>query len=444
MRILVIGSGGREHALLWAMGRCKAAMSGSGFRVSGEIAEQVRHPTLGTQHLFCAPGNAGIAQIAKCVPIDVTDVAGLAAFAEANRIDLTVVGGETSLAAGVADAFAAKGLLLAGASQAAARLESSKAFAKDFMTRHGIPTARYRVTDSADEAIEILRSGEFGDKDTPVVIKVDGLAAGKGVVVARSRAEAEAAVHELTASGPTRLVIEEALTGREASLLVFADGKDYAVMPPARDHKRVGEGDTGPNTGGMGAVTEDGILDDATLQLALKQVIERALAGAAAEGFPFRGILFAGLMLTPDGVRVLEFNVRFGDPEAQAILIRLRSDLTQVLDAVARGTLGEIDLEWSADASACVVAAAKGYPGKPETGAIISGLEAAAKHPRVEVFHAGTARDTNGNFVTAGGRVLGITATGAVLEGALKHSYRALDEIKWDGLHYRRDIGRTA
>lgn len=429
MRILVIGSGGREHAMLWAMAR-------------GEEKEPPKGRTTKVE-LFCAPGNAGIAQIATCVPIEVTDVAGLAAFAEENRIDLTVAGGETSLAAGVADEFAARGLLLAGASQAAARLESSKAFAKDFMSRHGIPTARYRVVDSVTEAVDCLRSGEFGDENTPVVVKVDGLAAGKGVVVARSRVEAEAAVHELSAGVPTRLVLEETLTGREASLLVFADGKDYAVMPAARDHKRVGEGDTGPNTGGMGAVTEDGILDDATLQLALKQVIEPALAGAAAEGFPFRGILFAGLMLTPDGIRVLEFNVRFGDPEAQAILIRLRTDLTRILESVARGTLGEIGLEWSAGASACVVAAAKGYPGKPETGAIIRGLDAAANHANVQVFHAGTARDGAGNFVTAGGRVLGITATGPELGDALRNSYAALDEISWEGLHFRRDIGRT-
>jgi phosphoribosylamine--glycine ligase len=429
MRILVIGSGGREHAMLWAM--------------AGGGAEEPPKGRTTNAELFCAPGNAGIAQIATCVPIGVTDVAGLAAFAEENRIDLTVAGGETSLAAGVADEFAARGLLLAGATQAAARLESSKAFAKDFMIRHGIPTARYRVADSVTEALDCLRSGEFGDESGPVVVKVDGLAAGKGVVVARSRANAEAAVHELSAGEPTRLVLEEALTGREASLLVFADGKDYAIMPAARDHKRVGEGDTGPNTGGMGAVTEDGILDDAALHAALKQVIEPALAGAAAEGFPFRGILFAGLMLTPDGIRVLEFNVRFGDPEAQAILIRLRTDLSQVLEAVARGTLGDIGLEWSSDASACVVAAAKGYPGKPVTGSVIHGLDAAAKHANVQVFHAGTARDDLGNFVTAGGRVLGITSTGARLEDALKNSYVALDDINWDGMHFRRDIGRT-
>ncbi len=415
--------------MLWAMAH-------------GGAEEPLKGQTTNAE-LFCAPGNAGIAQIASCVPIEVTDVAGLAVFAAENRIDLTVAGGETSLAAGVADEFAARGLLLSGASKAAARLESSKAFAKDFMTRHGIPTARYRVVDSAKEAIEHLRRGEFGDENAPTVVKVDGLAAGKGVVVAGSRAEAEAAVHELSSGGPTRLVLEETLTGREASLLVFADGKDYAVMPPARDHKRVGEGDTGPNTGGMGAVTEGGILDDATLQAALKQVIEPALAGAAAEGFPFRGILFAGLMLTPDGIRVLEFNVRFGDPEAQAILIRLRTDLGSVLDAVARGTLGQMGLEWSADASACVVAAAKGYPGKPETGAVIRGLEVAAKHENVQVFHAGTAGDDQGNFVTAGGRVLGVTASGIHLSDALKRSYSALDEIQWEGMHFRRDIGRT-
>jgi phosphoribosylamine--glycine ligase len=276
-----------------------------------------------------------------------------------------------------------------------------------------------------------------------VVIKVDGLAAGKGVVVAGSRAEAEAAVLELTHGGAVRLVVEEALVGREASLLVFADGKDYAVMPPARDHKRVGEDDTGPNTGGMGAVTDDEILDPATLELALKQVIEPALAGAAAEGFPFRGILFAGLILTADGLRVLEFNARFGDPEAQAILVRLQTDLTLVLEAVARGTLGRLKVAWSDDASACVVAAASGYPGAPETGDRIEGLEQAASHPGVQVFHAGTARDTDGEWVTAGGRILGVTAAGPHLDDALRRCYAAMSEISWDGMHFRRDIGST-
>jgi phosphoribosylamine--glycine ligase len=429
MRVLVIGSGGREHAMLWAMAR-----GGT--------------PDL---ELFCAPGNGGIGQIARCVPIGATDVAALADFAEQNRIDLTVAGGESTLAAGAADEFARRGLAFAGASQAAAQLESSKAFAKDFMARHGIPTAQYRVAVDADDAIRVLRRDVFGDKDAPVVIKLDGLAAGKGVVVARNRAEAEAAVHELAPGG--RLVLEEALIGREVSLLVFADGKDYAVMPAARDHKRIGEGDTGPNTGGMGAVTGDGILDHATLQTILRTVIEPTLKGAADEGFPFRGVLFAGLMLTRYGVRTLEFNVRFGDPEAQAILVRLRTDLVSIMDGVAHGTLGELKVEWSPGASACVVLAARGYPAKPETGSVIHGLD---QIPRgVEVFHAGTALDENGKLVTAGGRVLGVTSSvegnsrlkvgrrTAELDTALNRCYAAIAKIGWDGMQYRRDIGRN-
>ncbi|MEO6390332.1 MAG: phosphoribosylamine--glycine ligase [Pyrinomonadaceae bacterium] len=417
MRILVIGAGGREHAMLWAMAR------------GGELLE-----------LFCAPGNAGIEQVAQCVPIQVTDVTGLAQFAQDNRIDLTIAGGETSLAVGVADEFARRGLPFAGATQAAARLESSKAFSKDFFTRHRIPTAHYRVADTADKALGILQRGEFGDESAPTVVKVDGLAAGKGVVVARSRAEASAAVKEMFAAGATRLVLEETLTGREASLLVFADGRDYVVMPPARDHKRIGENDTGRNTGGMGAVTDEGILDPAQLQAALSTVIEPALAGAAAEGFPFRGVLFAGLMLTPDGIQTLEFNVRFGDPEAQAILVRLNSSLVSLFEGVSRGSLAQTKVEWDPEPSACVVLAARGYPGKPETGAVINGLDQVSLG--VQVFHAGTACNEIGEYVTNGGRVLGVTATGTDLPGALSKCYAAVGQISWEGMQFRRDIGR--
>lgn len=433
MRILVIGSGGREHAMLWAMAREKS----------------MKQPEGGTQNagstfdleLFCAPGNAGIEQIARCVPIQVTDVTGLAQFAEDSHIDLTIAGGETSLAVGVADEFARRGLPFAGATQAAARLESSKAFSKDFFTRHRIPTARYRVADTADKALGILQRGEFGNESAPTVVKVDGLAAGKGVVVARSRAEAAAAVKEMFAAGATRLVLEETLTGREASLLVFADGRDYVVMPPARDHKRIGENDTGQNTGGMGAVTDDDILDAAQLQTALSTVIEPALSGAAAEGFPFRGVLFAGLMLTPDGIQTLEFNARFGDPEAQAILVRLNSSLVSLFDGVSRGTLAQTKVEWDPEPSACVVLAARGYPSKPETGAVINGLEVVSSD--VQVFHAGTMRKETGEYVTNGGRVLGVTATGPDLPSALSKCYGAVGQISWEGMQYRRDIGRS-
>ncbi|HEV3468726.1 MAG TPA: phosphoribosylamine--glycine ligase [Pyrinomonadaceae bacterium] len=425
MNVLVVGSGGREHALCWALKR------------GGAVSR-----------LFCAPGNAGIAEVAECVPVGATDVRGLADFAERERVELTVVGGEAALAAGLADEFEGRGLRVAGPRRAAARLESSKAFAKEFMLRHGVPTARHRVAASPAEAREILRGGEFGAAGAGVVVKADGLAAGKGVVVARTREEAEAAVAEMMEGGrvgseaAARVVIEEALTGPEASLLLWTDGKDFVLMPPARDHKRVGEGDTGPNTGGMGAVTAEGLLDDETLARAVREVVEPTLEGARAEGLDFRGVLFVGLMLTPEGPRVLEYNVRFGDPEAQAILVRLESDLTEIFDAVARGRLGGVKVGWGADASACVVLAAPGYPERPQTGATIEGLEEAARVEGVRIFHAGTARAPDGSLITAGGRVLGLTATGSTLERALARSYEAASRIRWEGMHYRRDIGK--
>lgn len=428
MKILVIGSGGREHALSWAL-------------------SQNESPNL---KLFCAPGNAGIAENAQCVSLSATDIQSLARFAEEERMDLTIVGGEAPLAAGIVDEFEMRGLAIAGATAAAARLESSKAFAKDFMARQKIPTAHYRIANSIAEGLEILQRGEFGGPDSSVVIKADGLAAGKGVVVANSRAEAMNAVEELMSGAAVgteaarRIVIEEALSGREASLLLFSDGRDYALMPAARDHKRVGANDTGPNTGGMGVVTDSNVLEDATLQLVIRDVVEPTLAGAEAEGIPFRGVLFVGLMLTPAGPRVLEYNVRFGDPEAQAILVRLQTSLVDVFASVAHGGLGQLNVRWSDDASACVVLAARGYPSRPETGARIEGLERAAQHEGVRVFHAGTTRSPAGDWLTAGGRVLGVTATGQTLDDALSRCYSAVGQIHWDGMHYRRDIGKVA
>ncbi|HYR78309.1 MAG TPA: phosphoribosylamine--glycine ligase [Pyrinomonadaceae bacterium] len=425
MKILVIGSGGREHALIWALQR--------------NATRQLE--------LFCAPGNAGIAQIARCVPIGADDVSTLAAFAGESGIDLTMVGPEAPLAAGIVDEFKGRGLRIVGPGRAAARLESSKAFAKDFMRRHEIPTARYRIASSAREAVEILQGGEFGSEDSPVVVKADGLAGGKGVIVAETRAAAVQGVDDLQ-SGPIgskaarRIVIEEVLSGREVSLLLFSDGKDFRLMPAARDHKRVGEGDTGPNTGGMGSITDASVLDDATRDRIVREIVEPTLQGCREEGFPFRGILFIGLMLTNVGPQVLEYNVRFGDPETQAILVRLNSDLSDILQAIDETRLGDIDIDWSQDSSACVVLAAPGYPAKPETGALIRGLASAEQHEGVAVFHAATARNENGEWLTAGGRVLGITATGENLNLALSRCYEAVDDISWDGMHYRRDIGR--
>jgi phosphoribosylamine--glycine ligase len=425
MRILVVGSGGREHALLWALRR------------------NATQPL----QLFCAPGNAGIAQIAECVPISVNDIPALLSFSEKAQIDLNIVGPEAPLAAGIVDEFEERGLKIVGPGREAARLESSKAFAKDFMRRHSIPTADYRTALSAEEAKAILQSGAFGDDTTAVVVKADGLAAGKGVVVAKSRFEALRAIEDLTdgtigAEATSRIIIEEALTGQEVSLLLFTDGKDFRLMPPARDHKRVGEHDTGPNTGGMGSITDSGILDEATLARIVREVVEPTLQGTRDEGFPFRGVLFVGLMLTPDGPSVLEYNVRFGDPETQAIMMRLNSDLAEIFLSISEGRLGEVAIDWSSEPSACVVLAAPGYPAKPEIGSAITGL--ATEHGEsVALFHAATSRGPNGEWLTAGGRVLGVTAKGETLDLALSLCYDAIAHIHWDGMHYRRDIGRS-
>ena len=425
-KIFVLGSGGREHAVAWALRRISAT----------------------DVEVFCAPGNAGIGEVAKLVNIAVDKHEELAAFAEAEGIDLTFVGPEAPLAAGIVDFFEAKRLPIVGPSSAAARLEGSKIFAKEFMARHGVPTAAFRTAESPSEAIAHLNSGEFGSAESPVVIKADGLAAGKGVVVATDRAEAERAIEELMvhhAAGKEaaqRVVIEEALAGREASVLLFADGSDYALMPAARDHKRIGENDTGPNTGGMGSITDSSVLDESLLQRAVREVVEPTLAGAQQEGFPFKGVLFLGLMLTKDGPKLLEYNVRFGDPETQAILVRLKTDLVSIFEAMHTGTLGRLKVEWTSGASACVVAANRGYPGKYESGAEIQGLETVAENSEVQVFHAGTSRAANGRFIATGGRVLGVTSAAADLPGALDRCYDALGKIHWEGMQFRRDIGR--
>lgn len=426
MKALVVGSGGREHAILWALKRTSNS----------------------PLDLYCAPGNGGISQLAQCIAIPATDHAALIAFARSENIDLTIVGPEVPLADGIVDEFEGQGLKIVGPSRAASRLESSKSFAKDFMRRHRIPTADYRIANSAAEAIEALHSGEFGSPDAAVVVKADGLAAGKGVVVARSHADAERAVAEL-ASGTLvapeaakQMLIEEALEGREVSILLFSDGRDYALMPPARDHKRIGENDTGPNTGGMGAITDASILDSETLDDIVSFIVEPTLKGAREEGFPFRGILFIGLMLTAAGPKVLEYNVRFGDPETQALLVRLQSDLFQVFQALIDGKLRDVRVEWSNQSSACLVLASAGYPGPYETGVPIKGLDRFATNDDLQVFHAGTAKSAAGDFVTSGGRVLGITAAAATLQQALASCYSAIEKVSWEGMQYRRDIGQ--
>jgi phosphoribosylamine--glycine ligase len=422
-KILIIGSGGREHAIVWAIKQ-----------TSKELVE-----------IFCAPGNAGIEQLAQVVDISISDLPALADFVESKKIDLTFVGPEAPLVSGIVDLFTKRRLRIVGPTAAAAQLEGSKIFAKDFMARHRIPTAAYQVAETPEQALAYLRRGEFGSAENQVVIKADGLAAGKGVVVAGNRAEAEQAIEDLMVhhvagrDAAGRVVIEEALTGTEASLLVFADGRDYVLMPAARDHKRIGEDDTGPNTGGMGTITDATVLEKSLQDRVVTEIVEPTLAGAREEGFPFKGILFLGLMLTPDGPKLLEYNVRFGDPETQAILIRLKTDLVSIFDSMYGGTLGSLKVEWAEGSSACVVAANKGYPGKYETGGVIEGLD---QVETVQVFHAGTAKDADGRITATGGRVLGVTAAAETLNDALKHCYSALTTIYWPGMQYRRDIGK--
>lgn len=426
MKVLVIGSGGREHAIIWALNRTSAV----------------------PLELYCAPGNAGIADSAGCVPISSDDHEALIQFVQKKAIDLTVVGPEAPLAAGLVDKFESLGIAITGPSRTASRLEASKAFAKDFMARHKIPTANYRVVRSAAEVAEVLRSGVLGSEAARVVVKADGLAAGKGVVVTNSHAEAEQAAimlmsGELVASkAAEQIVIEETLVGTEASLLIFADGRDYCLMPAAQDHKRIGENDTGPNTGGMGAITDASILTADVLERVVREIVEPTLEGARADGFPFCGVLFLGLILTSDGPKLLEYNVRFGDPETQAILVRLKTSLVDIFEATRTGQLHDLKVEWSDDSSACVVLASRGYPGKYDKGMRIEGLKRLTEEERVNVFHSGTAKSEGGDFVTAGGRVLGVTATGTTLEGAVSRCYSAAEKITWEGIQYRRDIGR--
>jgi len=421
MNILVIGSGGREHAICYS------------FSKSTRVVK-----------LFCAPGNAGISSIAECVPIKAEDVSELAKFASANSIDLTFVGGETSLALGIVDEFERRGLKIVGPTRAAALLEASKSFAKDFMERHHVPSAHFRTASSTGDAIEILESGYFGDEKEPVVVKADGLAAGKGVVVARDRVEATDAVRAMSdlvgADAAASIVLEQCLVGREVSLLAFCDGEHFALMPATRDHKRIGEGDTGPNTGGMGTIADDSLLTGKQTAEIVETVIKPTLNGCKAEGFPFRGILFLGLMMTNKGTKALEYNVRFGDPETQSILVRLETDFVDICEAMLSGTLDKLDIRWHQGSSATVVLAAKGYPQSPEKGDLISGVEEASNVDGVTIFHAGTGM-AEGNYVTAGGRVLGVTAVSDDLKAALRSAYSAVHKISWNGMQYRKDIG---
>ena len=427
MKILVVGSGGREHALVWRL------------RQSPEV-----------EKIWCAPGNGGTTgvdeksaeNVAECASVNVDDVNSLVALAERLKPDLTVVGPEGPLVAGIRDKFECRKMRLVGPSRRDARLEGSKIFAKEFMARHSIPTARFTICHSPDAAREAL------DRDfiLPVVVKADGLAAGKGVRIPADRREFDEAINAMMVErvfgdAGSAVVLEECLFGREASLMIFTDGKDYQIIPPAQDYKRVDDGDLGPNTGGMGSFSTPALIDNATLERITREIVEPTLEGIAGEGRPFRGVLYTGLMLTAEGPMAIEYNARLGDPETQAVLMRLDSDLVEVFDAILAGRIGSLPMKWSTDSSVCVVAASAGYPGKFEKGKPIAGLAEAAAVEGVVVFHSGTAFDEQGRFMTAGGRVIGVAARAATLEQTCSRAYEAISRVSFDGMRYRRDIG---
>jgi len=420
MKVLIFGSGGREHALAWAVKRSP--------RVS---------------QVVCAPGNGGIAQVARCVPVDLKDLDAMVRLAEAEQPGLTIVGPELPLSLGIVDALRARGLRVFGPTRDAAMLETSKGFAKRFMQRHSIPTARYAICATPEEAAEAVELFH-----PPIVVKADGLAAGKGVVICDSRQTALEAARGLLSGAllgaqERQVILEECLQGEEISFLCITDGRHVAPLAPAQDHKRIGEGDTGPNTGGMGAYSTDELLEPAMSDWILRHIAEPTVRGMAEEETPFTGVLYCGLMMTARGPQVLEFNTRFGDPEAQAILMRLESDLVAALEAAVDGRLAESKLAWSRGASVCVVASSSGYPGSFRTGFAIAGLDAAARTPGVQVFHSGSA-PVDSQLVTSGGRVLGVTAAAPSLKEALSRAYQAMNEIHFEGMYYRRDIGHRA
>jgi phosphoribosylamine--glycine ligase len=420
MRVLVVGGGGREHVLVWKL---------------------LQSPRV--QKVFCAPGNAGIASLAQCVPIDVMDVDGLLHFAMDNEVGLTVVGPEAPLVAGLVDTFTAQGLQVFGPDSAAAQLEGSKVFAKRLMEKYHIPTAASRIFTDSAAALNYLK-----EKGAPVVVKADGLAAGKGVIVARTLDEAENAVNLILkekafGAAGNQVVIEDFLEGEEVSVLAFTDGETVVPMLSSQDHKAAYDNDTGPNTGGMGAYSPAPVLTDALLQLVDKEILQPTIRGLRKEGIVYKGVLYAGLMITGDGPKVLEYNVRFGDPECQAVLPCLQSDLLSVMMATVNRGLDGCRLTWYDRHAACVVMASGGYPGAYEKGREIKGLEEAARLEDVFVFHAGTVLKGS-KTVTAGGRVLGVTAWGATLHVALDKAYAAAGLISFKGAHYRKDIGYRA
>ncbi|HVR69327.1 MAG TPA: phosphoribosylamine--glycine ligase [Vicinamibacteria bacterium] len=422
MKVLVVGNGGREHALAW----------------------KIRQSPL-VKELFCAPGNAGISAHGDLVPIETSNIVELADFAQTIGADLTVVGPELPMVLGIADEFVRRGLSIFCPSRAAAEIEGSKAFAREFMQRHNVPSPRYEICNSPEAALDFVMRSPFG---YPLVVKADGLAAGKGTLVVKDKAEARAAVTQMMmdkkfGTAGSKIVMEEFLEGDEVSFLVFSDGARVVPMVSVQDHKRLLDGDQGPNTGGMGTVSPSTSLSVDVHKQILQDVVLPTVAGLGAEGRKYQGVLYAGLMITEQGPKVLEFNARFGDPEAQVIMARMRSDIVPLLQGVAAGNLKETKIEWAKEAAVCVVLASRGYPDGVETGKPIHGLEDLEGSEDVVVYHAATDR-RDGQIVTVGGRVLGVTALGASLDAAVQRVYEAVPRISFEGMQYRRDIGQKA
>ncbi|MDD5347730.1 MAG: phosphoribosylamine--glycine ligase [Candidatus Omnitrophica bacterium] len=424
MQVLVIGSGGREHALVWKLAQSNLATK-----------------------IFCAPGNGGISQLAECIPIKADDIAGLVEFARKERVSFTIVGPEAPLSAGIVDEFGKQGLNVFGPNKKAAQMEASKVFSKALMHKYNVPTAAFEVFDSAGPAKQYIE--KIG---APCVVKADGLAAGKGVVVAQTVDEAREAVVSMMENrafgeAGSRVIVEECLQGQEASILVFTDSKEVIPLVSSQDHKRVFDNDKGPNTGGMGAYSPAPVVTRGLFQEILEKVIYRTIDGLLKEGITYKGVLYAGIMITKDGPKTLEFNVRFGDPETQAILPRMKSDLLEVMLAASNQTLSKViragGIRWDNRACACVVCAAGGYPGEYDKGLIITGLEEAAKIKDTVVFHAGTVKAQD-KYLTNGGRVLGVTGLGRAIKDSVGKAYEAVGKIHFDGMHYRRDIGAKA
>lgn len=420
MKILIVGSGGREHAIALA------------------VAKSPR-----TEKLYCAPGNAGIAEVAECVPIKVMEFEKIAVFAKENEIDLVIVAPDDPLAAGLVDILEAEGIRAFGPRKNAAILEGSKAFSKDLMKKYGIPTAAYETFDDADAAIAYLENAEF-----PIVLKADGLALGKGVLICNTKEEAMDGVKSIMmdkqfGTAGNRMVVEEFMTGREVSVLSFVDGKTIRIMTSAQDHKRAMDGDQGLNTGGMGTFSPSPFYTEEVDEYCKKYIYQPTVDAMAAEGRPFKGVIFFGLMLTPKGPRVLEYNARFGDPETQVVLPRMKNDIVEVMEACIDGTLDQIELEFEDNAAVCVVLASEGYPVKYDKGLVISGLEKFRDSEGYYCYHAGTAFDADGNVVTNGGRVLGITAVGENLKQARANAYEATEWVSFANKYMRHDIGKA-